>query len=119
MPRYLLSVMQPDGPPPPPATLDPIMRDVRAVNREMDAAGVAVLRAGLAPARAAAVVRRSGSGMVVTDGPYAETKEHIGGFALIEVADREAALAWAGKLAAATTLPIEVREAQTDAAPDA
>jgi hypothetical protein len=113
MPRFLLSVIQPDGPPPPPQMLDRIMRDVDAVNREMDEAGVMVLRAGLSPAPDAKVVRAKDGGMLVTDGPFAETKEHIGGFALIDVADRDAALAWAHKIAAATTLPIEVRAART------
>jgi hypothetical protein len=113
MPRFLLSVIQPDGPAPPPQMLDRIMRDVDAVNREMDEAGVMVLRAGLSPAPEATVVRAKDGGMLVTDGPFAETKEHIGGFALIDVADRDAALAWAHKIAAATTLPIEVRAART------
>jgi len=111
MARFLLSVIQPDGPAPPPQVLTRIMRDVDAVNREMDEAGVMVLRAGLASARDASVVRAKDGGMLVTDGPFAETKEHIGGFALIDVADRDAALTWAHKIAAATTLPIEVRAA--------
>lgn len=114
MPRYLLSVYQPDGPPPPPEVLDRIMRDVRAFNREMDDAGVSVLRAGLAPAREATVVRPNADGMLVTDGPYIETKEHLGGFALIDVVNHDAALGWARKLAAATTLPIEVNEVRGD-----
>ena len=113
MARFLLSVIQPDGPAPPPPMLARIMRDVDAVNREMDEAGVTVLRAGLSPARDAKVVRAQDGRMLVTDGPFAETKEHIGGFALIDVADRDAALAWAHKIAAATTLPIEVRAART------
>jgi hypothetical protein len=107
--RFILSVIQPDGPVPPPAVLDVIMRDVNAINREMDDAGVTVLRARLTDVREATVVRPTPRGTLVTDGPFAETKEHIGGFALIEAADREAALTWARKLAAATTLPIEVR----------
>lgn len=109
MPRFLLSVIQPDGPPPPAPVLERIMRDVDSVNDEMDDAGVTVLRARLTPATNAVVVRSNDGRMAVTDGPFAETKEHIGGFALIEAADREAALAWAHKIAAATTLPIEVR----------
>lgn len=115
MPRYVLSVIQPDGPPPAPAILDGIMRDVEAVNRQMDAAGVAVLRARLTPAGDAKVVRPRQDGMIVTDGPFAETKEHIGGFALIDAAGHDAALEWARKLAAATTLPIEVRAVVDDA----
>jgi len=110
MPRYLLSVIQPDGPPPPPAMLEPIIRDVEGVNREMDAAGVSVIRARLTPAAAAVTVRPGAERMLVTDGPFAETKEHIGGFALIDVANRDAAMVWARKLVTATTLPIEVRE---------
>jgi hypothetical protein len=75
----------------------------------MKAAGALVLAAGLEPPSRAAVVRSKPDGALVTDGPYAETKEVLGGFTIVEAADRDAALAWARKLAAATTLPIEVR----------
>ena len=113
MPRYLLSIYQPDGPPPPPERLEPILRDLAAVNAELHAAGVWVFAAGLQPQGAASVLRTKGGKVVVTDGPFTESKEHLGGFTIIEAADYEAALAWGAKLARAITLPIEVRPLQS------
>ena len=113
MARYLLCVYQPDGPPPPPAVLDGIMKNVDAVRLEMKKAGALVLTAGLEPPSRAAVVRPKPGGTLVTDGPFAETKEFLGGFTLVEAADRHAARDWARKLSAATTLPIEVRAVAT------
>jgi hypothetical protein len=112
MAQYLLSVYQPVGPAPDPEFLEPIMRDLEALNREMQAAGAWVFAAGLHPTDSATVVRQQGPGLLITDGPFAETKEHLGGFTVIEAADLDAALGWAGKLARATTLPIEVRPIQ-------
>jgi hypothetical protein len=68
-----------------------------------------VFNAGLAGPDASTVVRVEDGELSMTDGPYAEGKEHIGGLLVIEVADLDAALAWAQRLARATTLPIEVR----------
>lgn len=110
--QYLLSVYQPVGPAPDADVLAPIMRDLEAVNREMKAAGAWVFAAGLHPTQTATVVRQQGDQTLVTDGPFAETKEHLGGFTVIEAPDLDAALGWAGKLARATTLPIEVRPLQ-------
>ena len=107
--RYLLTVYQPDGQAPPPASLERIMRDVRAVRDEMRQAGVLLFTAGLQPPAMAKVVRPRREGVFVTDGPFAETKEQIGGFSIIESVDAAAATAWAQKFAQATTLPIEVR----------
>ena len=112
MAQYLLSVYQPVGPAPDPEFLEPIMRDLEALNREMQAAGAWVFAAGLHPAGTATVVRQQGPEVLITDGPFAEAKEHLGGFTVIEAADLDAALGWAGKLARATTLPIEVRPIQ-------
>ncbi|QCB96485.1 hypothetical protein E5206_05725 [Arthrobacter sp. PAMC25564] len=112
MAQYLLSIYQPAGPAPAPEVLEPIMRDVDAVNREMKAAGAWVFTAGLHPTDSATVVRPQGTGVLVTDGPFAEGKEHLGGFTVINAEDLDAALAWAGKLARATTLPVEVRPLQ-------
>jgi len=109
MSRYLLAVYQPDAPAPPPAALDRIMRDVRTVQDEMKKAGAWVMTAGLHPPGRAKVVRSKAEDVLVTDGPFAETTEHIGGFTIVEAADVSAAVAWARKLAKATTLPIEVR----------
>jgi hypothetical protein len=109
MMQYLLNIVQPDGNPPAPEVLEPIMRDIRAVDEELRAAGAWVFTGGLHPAELATVVRPDGAGMLITDGPFAEGKEHVGGFWIIRAADLDAALGWARKAAAASTLPIEVR----------
>jgi len=109
MQQYLLSLYQPDGDPPPPEVLEPIMRDLGAVNDEMRAAGAWVFAGGLHPPSTATVVRVQGGDVLMTDGPYAEGKEHLGGFTIIRAADLDAALEWARKVAVASTLPIEVR----------
>jgi hypothetical protein len=109
MPQYLLSLIQPDGPMPAPEVLGPIMRDVAAVTERMRAAGAWVFSAGLHPAETATVVRPAGEDFLVTDGPYVEAKEHVGGFTIVEAEDLDAALAWGREVARATTLPVEVR----------
>jgi hypothetical protein len=111
MPQYLLSIYQPDGDPPPPDVLGPIMEKVRAWDAELRARGAWVFTAGLHPAGTATVVRAGDSGPLITDGPFVEGKEHLGGFTVITAPDLDAALDWARKLAEATTLPIEVRPA--------
>lgn len=110
MPRYILGIIQPDGPPPPPEVLERIMKDLAKVNADMTAAGVRVMAAGLTPPSQAFVVHGGRGTPAITDGPFAESKEHIGGFTLINVASRDEARDWAARLAAAITLPIEVRE---------
>jgi hypothetical protein len=112
MPQYLLSIYQPDGDPPPPEVLDPIMRDVEAVNAELRTAGAWVFAGGLHPPSTATVVQLKDDEVLTTDGPYLEGKEHIGGFTVIQAPDLDAALDWGRKLARATTLPIEVRPLQ-------
>jgi len=114
MARYLLSVYQPDGPPLPRESLERVMKEVRTVRRQMQDAGVWECSAGLHPPAAAKVARPGADSVLVTDGPFAETKEHIGGFSIIDAPDLDAALAWARKLATATTLPIEVRAIAED-----
>jgi hypothetical protein len=121
MKRYLLNIYQPDGGPPPPEALAKIMRDVDAVNQEMKAAGAWVFTAGLHPPSTATVVRLKAGEVLVTDGPFAEAKEHVGGFVVIEAPDLDAALAWGRKLARTLSLdghdglPVEVRPLQGDA----
>jgi hypothetical protein len=112
MKQYLLSVYQPDGPPPPPEVLERISRDLDALNRELKAAGAWVFAGALHPPSTATVVRDRDGEVLITDGPFAEGKEHIGGFTILNAPDLDAALAWAGKLTRATTLPIEVRPFQ-------
>ncbi len=110
MTRYLLSVYQPYDDPPagPPQDLDAIMRDVDALTEEMRAAGIWVFAGGLHPPGTATVVRDD----LVTDGPFIEAKEHLGGLTVIDVDDLDVALRWARRLSRATTLPIEVRPFQ-------
>jgi hypothetical protein len=107
--RYLLSVWQPDGPPPPPEALEEVMRGVAAWRQELEAAGAWVFTVDLHPPDTATVVRSRGGEVLVTDGPYPEGKEHVGGFTVIRAPDLDAALQWAGKAAEVTTLPVEVR----------
>jgi len=115
MKHYLLSIYQPDGDPPPPAILAQVMRDVDALTQEMKAAGAWVFAGGLHPPSTATVVRVHDGEVLMTDGPFVEGKEHIGGFTVITAPDLDAALAWARKAARATTLPIEVRPLQGEA----
>ena len=116
MTQYLLSIYQPDGPPPPEvmAQMDKIMADVNALVQETKDAGVWVFDGGLHDAGSATVVSIKGGDVLMTDGPYAEGKEHIGGFMVIQAPDLDAALVWARKLAAVLgdghdSLPVEVR----------
>jgi len=112
MKQYLLSVYQPDGDPPPPEVLEPIMRDLAALNEEMRAAGAWVFMAGLHAASTATTLRVKDGDVLVTDGPFAEGKEHLGGFTVIQAPDLDAALEWGRRMAAIITLPIEVRPLQ-------
>lgn len=112
MKQYLLSIYQPDGPPPPPEALEKIMGDVHGVMRELKSTGAWVFNGGLNPPSTATVVRVQAGETLMTDGPFTEGKEHIGGFVVIQAADLDAALEWGRKLAGATTLPIEVRPLQ-------
>ncbi len=112
MKPYLLSIYQPDGPPPPSVDLPKIMSELAALNHELQAAGAWVFSNGLYPPSTATVVRVRGGEVLTTDGPYVEGKEHVGGFYVIQAPDLDAALEWGQKLARATTLPIEVRPIQ-------
>jgi hypothetical protein len=115
MKQYLLSVYQPDGDPPPPEVLERVLRDVDAWDQELKAAGAWVFTGGLHPPSTATVVRLRDGEVLVTDGPYAEGKEHVGGFTVIRAPDLDAALEWARKAARATTLPVEVRPLRDEA----
>ena len=112
MKQYLLSVYQPDGPAPPAELLERISADLDALNAELKRAGAWVFAGGLHPPSTATVVRVSDGEALVTDGPFAEGKEHIGGFTIVRAPDLDAALEWGRRLAEATTLPIEVRPFQ-------
>ena len=114
MNQYLLSIYQPDGPPPPAPFLEQVMRDVGAVMDGMKTAGAWVFSGGLHPPGTATVVRVREGDVLTTDGPYTEGKEHLGGFCIVKVPDLDGALEWGRRLAQATTLPIEVRPFQHD-----
>lgn len=114
MKLYLLSVYQPDGEPPPPEILDPIMRQVHALQDELRAAGAWVFSGGLHDPSTATVVHMKDGEIVTTDGPYIEGKEHIGGFTVIKAPDLDAALEWGRRSARAIGLPIEVRPFQDE-----
>ena len=106
MPRYLLAIYQPDEGMPDQAAMARIEADLHRLNEDLRASGSWVFTGGLHAASSATVVRPDG---MITDGPYLEGKEHVGGFWVITSPDLDAALTWAGQAAAATGLPIEVR----------
>ncbi len=112
MTQYLLSIYQPAEGSPPPEVLERVMQDVDALNSELQAAGAWVFTGGLHPPSTATVVRVAGGDVLLTDGPYAEGKEHVGGFWVIDAPDLDVALEWGRRAALATTLPIEVRPLQ-------
>ena len=109
MKRYLLTIWQPDGPPPPDVDLDRITSDVDALIDDTRTAGAWVFNGGLHQAETATVIRPRGEEMLVTDGPYLEGKEHVGGLLVIDAPDLDAALEWGRRAAAVIGLPIEVR----------
>jgi hypothetical protein len=121
MKQYLLSIYQPDGPPPPRQALDKVMADINAFVEESKTSGAWVFNGGLHPPGTATVVRVRDGEMLMTDGPFAEGKEHIGGFVVLKARELDSALEWARKLARILTLPgndtglvIEVRPFQGD-----
>ncbi|MEY9967001.1 hypothetical protein ABIA33_005066 [Streptacidiphilus sp. MAP12-16] len=109
MPQYLLSIYQPDGASPDAETQARITADLQRLNEELRESGSWVFTGGLHAPGTATVVRADG---LITDGPYVEGKECIGGIWVITAPDLDAALSWGRKAAAATTLPIEVRPFQ-------
>ena len=115
MPQYLLSLYQPDGGVPAPEVLEEISRDLDALNQELKAAGAWVFAGGLHSPSTATVVRLQDGEVLTTDGPFAEGKEHLGGFTIVKAPDLDSALEWGRKLTRATTLPVEVRPFQDEA----
>jgi hypothetical protein len=115
MKQYLISVYQPGGPPPPPEILDKIMADLEAIRAELQDAGSWVFSGGLHAPSTATVLRPKDGDVLVTDGPFAEGKEHLGGFTILKAPDLDAALALGRRYAEATGLPIEVRPFQGEA----
>jgi hypothetical protein len=117
--QYLLSLHTVEDGPRPPLTeqeMQQSWKEIEALNDEIRAGGAWVFAGALHEPDTATVVRMSGGEVLTTDGPFAESKEHIAGFYVIEDEDLDAALAWASKAAAAVRRPIEVRpfrDAQT------
>ena len=109
MPQYLLSIWQPDGDMPDAGTMAQIVADLNELNEELHVSGSWVFTGGLHAPDTATVLRASDGDVLVTDGPFAEGKEHVGGFWIIQAADLDEALAWARKATVACTLPVEVR----------
>ena len=109
MPQYLVAVQHPED-------YDPslegeaMIRDIGALNEEMAAAGARFFAGGLESASHAKSLRKQPDGNVsITDGPYLEAKEHIGGFWILDAADMDEALAWGRKAVVACRVPVEVR----------
>lgn len=114
MKQYLLSVHHDFSTTLPEDEMTRMFQEVDALNNEMQTAGAWVFGGGLTPPDSATTVRVNGGEVLLTDGPYAETKEVLGGFWVIKAADLDAALAWARR-AAAIVGPIEVRPFQDEA----
>jgi hypothetical protein len=109
---YLISIFQPAGPPPGPEILEPVMRELAAVEQQLRDTGAFVFSGGLGPPESATVIRSASNDVLLTDGPFLESKEFLGGFTVITAPDLDAALKWGERMAAATTLPVEVRPFQ-------
>ncbi|MFC4946262.1 YciI family protein [Pseudonocardia sp. GCM10023141] len=110
MKQYMLAVHGVEGAPVPSAEeMHIAYAQTDRVNAELKAAGVWVFGAGLMPPATATVVRVDGGATTMTDGPFAETKEQLGGFWVLRCADLDEALAWAAKCSVACMNPVEVR----------
>ena len=106
MPQYLVAGYLPDDFDPSTVT-EESGRKIHALNEEMQAKGVLKFACGLGAAKS--LRAQPGGKVLITDGPYLETKEHVGGFWLLEAADLDEALAWGRKAAIACRAPVEVR----------
>jgi hypothetical protein len=110
VPHYLLAGLLPDN-------FDPSTQDeatvheINVLNDELEAAGARIFAGGLsAPSHAKSLRPRPNGEVLITDGPFLEAKEHVGGFSIIEAADMDEALAWGRKAVIACRMPLEVRE---------
>jgi hypothetical protein len=112
MAQYMLSVHSREGEAPDPMTEEEMQhshQQMGVLEQDMKSAGAWVYSGRLHEPGTATVVRMSGGEVLTTDGPYAESREHLGGFYIIEAPDLDAALAWASRTTAAVGMPIEVR----------
>jgi len=119
MKTYLISLFSPDGPPPADLDLDAVMADLEVVNADIRAAGGWVFAGGLGDPSSATTLRRQrrSADAVVTDGPFVEAKEHLGGLSIVRSDDYDVVLGWAERIAGATGLPVEVRPFQGEDEP--
>ena len=115
MKQYLLSVYHPEDSLPGPEAAAKIIADVDALNTELQQSGAWVFAGGLFPSSTATVVRADGNDFLITDGPFIEGKEHVGGFWVIKAPDLDSALEWGRKATRACTVPIEVRPLREEA----
>jgi hypothetical protein len=110
MAQYLVAIHRHDGYEPASGDNDAMEREIDLLNEEMQAAGVRIFAGGLHPAKRAKSLRaRPDGGVLITDGPYLESEEHVGGFWILEAADMSEALTWGRKAAMACRAPVEVR----------
>jgi hypothetical protein len=113
--QYVLALHHGQEPGDIPDNIEQIMAEVTAFDQELRAAGKWVWAGGLAPAFSSTVVHHTNGETVVTDGPYIEAKESLGGFTIMEATDLDDALAWGAKFSKASGLPVEVRPVQQGA----
>ena len=117
MTQYMMSVYMVEGSEvPTPEAMEKMYGDVDVVNKKMQDSGVWVFAGGLHPANTATVVRETNGNVLTSDGPFAESKEQLGGFWIIDVANLDAALAWARQATVACQAPVEVRPFQDEPA---
>jgi hypothetical protein len=115
MQKYLLTIIYPPGSTiPSPDEMQTIMKNVTALHEELEASGAWVFGGGLYGPESTTVVHPSGDDVVITDGPFSESKEQIGGLSIIQAENLDEALEWARKTALATTVPVQVTPFQAD-----
>ena len=119
MKTYLITLYSPPGPPPEDLDLTQVMADLEVVNNDIRSAGGWVFAGGLADVGSATVVRKADAvaDAMLTDGPFIEAKEHLGGLSIVRAEDYDVALGWAERIAGATGLPVEIRPFQDDGDP--
>jgi hypothetical protein len=110
MPHYLVTGHLPDNFDPSTQSEETV-HNINMLNDELEAAGARLVAAGLsAPSQAKSLRAQPNGEVLITDGPYLEAKEHVGGFTILEAADMDEALAWARKAVIACRTPVELRE---------
>lgn len=116
MKQYLMSVYHPEDQQLSEADMKAVMADVDTLNDEIRKAGAWVFAGGLYPSSTATTLRVKNGEVITTDGPYAEGKEQVGGFWVLQAANLDDALAWARKATVACGVPVELRPFQDEPA---